>query len=291
MTKRLKRDFFGFLIASRIPNLFIIGATQYLSAIFLVHDFEGKGEHILSFSFFLLVLSTTFIAAGGYIINDYYDQKIDMINRPNRVIVGTIFRRRLAMLSHVILTLSGISLGFYLSIQIGAVHLLSSFLLWYYSNFLRRITLIGNLVVSGLTGLTLLIVAVYFQSNEIVLYAYALFSMAIVLIREVIKDIEDVKGDAAFGCESIPVIFGIRGAKAFIYLVCIGSGALLISFLITIDNWLVRYFFIGLIPVFVWFIYRLIIADQKRDYKLLIRFTNVIIISGLVSMILIKSWT
>ncbi|MFY0605762.1 MAG: geranylgeranylglycerol-phosphate geranylgeranyltransferase [Cyclobacteriaceae bacterium] len=290
MARKLRHDFLGFLYASRIPNLFIIGATQYFSAIFLVGDFQDKHNQVFGLEFLLLVVSTVCIAAGGYIINDYYDQKIDMINRPERVIVGVRFRRRLAMLSHLMLTFVGIIIGFYLDVKVGAVHVFSSFLLWYYSNYLRRITLLGNLVISGLTGLTLLIVAVYFHRHEILLYVYAAFSMSIVLIREIIKDIEAVKGDAAFGSESIPVIFGVRGAKLFIYFICVGSSALLVSFLWTVENWLVRYYFIGLIPIFGWFIYRLIIADQKKDYKILIQATNVIIVTGIVSMILIQSW-
>ena len=290
MKRLIRYDFVGFLIASRIPNLVIIGATQYLTAIFLVSDYPNKYQQVSSLGFFIMCLSTVMIAAGGYIINDYYDQKIDMVNRPDKVVVGTMFRRRLAMLAHIVLTLGAITVGFYLNTKVGVVHIISSFFLWYYSNQLRRITLIGNLVIAFLTGLTLLMVCVYLGRNEILVYIYASFSMAITLIREVLKDIEDVKGDSTFGCESIPVIFGIRGAKLFIYLVIGGSGAFLLSFLITIDNWLVRYYFLALLPIFIWFIYKLIYADRQRDYQRLISFTNLIILSGLISMILLKPW-
>ncbi len=290
MKRLIRYDFVGFLIASRIPNLIIIGATQYLTAIFLVADYPKKYEQITSFGFLMMSISTVMIAAAGYIINDYYDQKIDMVNRPEKVVVGTMFRRRLAMLAHIVLTLGAISIGFYLNPKVGVVHIFSSFFLWYYSNQLRRITLIGNLVIAFLSGLTLLMVCVYLGRNEILVYIYASFAMAIALIREVLKDIEDVKGDSAFGCESIPVIFGIRGAKLFIYLVIGGSGAFLLSFLITIDNWLVRYYFLALFPIFIWFIYKLVYADRQRDYQSLISFTNLIILSGLISMILLKPW-
>lgn len=290
MIRLLKYDFIGFLKASRIPNLIIIGATQYLTAIFLVNDYPGKGPAILSIGFFLMVCSTVMIAAGGYIINDYFDQKIDMINRPDRVIVGVTFRRRLAILAHIFLTFAGISLGFYLDIKIGVIHIFSSFCLWYYSNSLRRITLFGNLIIAFLTSLTLLVVIVYLGRNETLVYLYSLFAMAIILIREVIKDIEDVKGESAAGCLSIPVIWGIRGAKIFIYLVAISSAGILISFLITVENWVVIGYFSLLLPLFLWFIYKLVIADRQRDYKLLITVTNIIIFTGLLSMIMIKPW-
>lgn len=290
MKRLIRYDFVGFLIASRIPNLIIIGATQYLTAILLVGDFPGKYQRIKSPGFFIMALSTGMIAAAGYIINDYYDQKIDMINRPTKVVVGTMFRRRLALLSHAVLTVSAIGMGFYLDVKIGVVHLFSSFFLWYYSNYLRRITLIGNLIISFLTGLTLLMVPIYFDRGEPMVYVYSLFAMAITLIREVLKDIEDLKGDATFGCQSVPVIFGIRGAKLFIYLVTFASAGLLVSFMIALDNWGVRIYFMALFPFFLWFIYRLIWADRQKEYTSLITFTNLIILSGLVSMIFIKVW-
>lgn len=288
--KKLFRDFIGFISASRVPNLFVIVITQYLTAIFLIHDFPGFSRILWSEYFFLLVFSTVLIASGGYIINDYYDQKIDMINRPGRVIIGTKLSRRMAMFFHFLVSATGVGIGFFLDIKIGIIHLFSAFFLWFYSNYLRRITLIGNIVISILTGVTLLIVLVFFERSENLVYAYTLFSMAIVLIREVLKDIADVKGDAAFGCESIPVIFGVRSAKIFIYLVSAGSVGMLITFLIAVDSWFVRYYFMALAPVFIYFLYRLVIADTQRQYNYLIQFTNVIIFSGLLSMIFIKTW-
>lgn len=290
MKRIIRYDFLGFLIASRIPNLFIIGATQYLTAILLVSDFPHKYDWVKSWHFFIMAISTGMIAAAGYIINDYYDQKIDMINRPDKVVVGTMFRRRLALLAHGILTILAIGMGFYLGIKMGAIYLFAAFSLWYYSNYLRRITLIGNLIIAFLTGLTLLMVPIYFDRNEPMVYVYSLFAMAITLIREVLKDIEDLKGDSAFGCQSIPVIFGIRGAKFFIYAVSLGSAAMLVTFLIALDNWTVRFYFMALLPVFIEFIFRLYQADRRKEYTSLITFTNLIIFSGLISMILIKVW-
>ncbi len=290
MKRIVRYDFVGFLLASRIPNLLIIGATQYLTAFFLVSDYQQKLNQLTSVGFFIMVVSTVMIAAAGYIINDYYDQKIDMVNRPDKVVVGVLMRRRLALFTHFSLTAGALGLGFYLSIKIGVIHAFSSFFLWYYSNQLRRLTLLGNVVISFLTGLTLLMVSIYLGRNEILVYIYAVFAMSITLIREVLKDMEDVKGDSAFGIESLPVIFGIRGAKIFIYLVISVSGAFLVSFLIAIDNWLVRYYFMALLPIFTWFIYKLILADRQKDYQRLISFTNLIILSGLISMVLIKTW-
>ena len=230
MIRLLTRDLPGFLMASRIPNLFIISITQILAALYLIKNIPDVNQSIFSLRFFLLTFSTLLIAAGGYIINDYYDQKIDMINRPKKVVVGTLFRRRLAMLAHSFLSLAGIGVGFWLDIKIGAIHVFSAFGLWYYSNHLRRLPIIGNLTISFMTALTLLIVAVFFHSHQPLIYVYALLAFFTVFIREVIKDIEDVKGESAVGCQTIPVVWGIRGAKVFIYLMILAGTIFLVSF-------------------------------------------------------------
>lgn len=287
MIRLIKYDFVGFLLASRIPNLLIIGSTQYLTAIFLVSDFSKKKNILGSLDFLLLTVSTILIAAGAYIINDYYDQKIDMINRPEKVVVGTKLRRRLAMAAHAGLSITGVCLGFLIKVEIGVIHIFSTFSLWYYSNSFRRLPIIGNLIVAFMSGLTLLLVPIFLGRNEPIVYVYAIFAMSIILVREIIKDIEDVKGDSTFGCQSIPVVWGIRGAKIFILLIIVGGGLFLVSFLIIIDNWLVRYYFMALLPIFIWFVYKLSLADRKSEFERLRNFTNLIIFTGLISMIII----
>lgn len=287
MRRVIKYDFVGFLRASRIPNLLIIGSTQYLAIVFLVSPFAGKERVISSLGFFMMVVSTLLIAAGGYIINDYFDQKIDMVNRPEKVVVGTLFRRRLAMVAHLILTLLGIGLGFYIKPAVGIVHLFSSFSLWHYSNSLRRLPIIGNLTIAFMAGLSLLLIPVYLGRNEMLVYIYAVLAMAIVLIREVIKDIEDVKGDATFGCQSIPVVWGVRGAKVFIYIVIFGGTSFLLTFLVLIKNPIVQYYFLFLMPLFGYFILKLARADRQKEYNQLTYFTNLIIFTGLISMFFI----
>ncbi len=287
MIRLLTTDLPGFIKASRIPSLVIICITQVFTALFLVENVADKYSIIHSISFYLLIASTLIVAAAGFIINDYYDQKIDMINRPKKVVVGTKFRRRLAMLSHVMLSFIGISIGFLLDIRIGAIHIFSTLGLWYYSNHLRRLPIIGNLTISFLTSLTLLIVAVFFRKHEPLIYVYSLFAFLTVFVREIIKDIEDVKGEEAAGCQTIPVVWGIRGAKVFIYLLICGGSFFLVTFLISTESQLVKFYFMFLIPVFGWFIYKLARSDRQKHYAQLRTITNLIILSGLISMSLI----
>ncbi|HEY0771134.1 MAG TPA: UbiA family prenyltransferase, partial [Sphingobacteriaceae bacterium] len=149
-----KRSFLEALLRlTRAGNLFIIAFAQYFTAGCLI------GLHTLKdFNLFLVVSSTVMIAAAGYIINDYYDVKIDYINKPERVVIGKTITRRYAILFHIILSAAGILIGTIVSLKIGAVNVLSVFLLWLYSNSLKRIAFVGNFTVALLTGLSILLV-------------------------------------------------------------------------------------------------------------------------------------
>jgi 4-hydroxybenzoate polyprenyltransferase len=283
MTIKL-REISGFLIASRIPNLLIIAFTQIATAYFLIGI---EKERIITIEFLLLLLSTGFIGAGGYIINDYFDQKIDMINRPSQVVVGPDLRRRIALISHATLSISGILIGFFIDPFIGIVHVFSAGALWTYSGVIRRVLLLSTLTISFLTILTILLVMIYYRQISLLATVYALFGCATVFIRETLKDIISAKGEQVFGVQSVPIVWGMRGAKLIILLVC-GAGITLLSvYLLSIPNWTVRIFFAGLLPFIFWFIIKLIKADRFKDFKTLKVFIDAIIISGLVSICLI----
>lgn len=277
----LIKNFFGFFRASRVPNLFVMAFVQALSAKFIL---SISINEIISKDFFALVLSTVMVAAAGYIINDYYDQKIDMINRPQKVIVGISLGRRFAIILHIILSILAVIIGWFLSPSIAVIHITSTFLLWYYSNSLRRLPLIGNLVIASLSGLILLIVGIFFEQTDSVIIVYAFFAFFISIIREMVKDIEDVKGEAAFGCKTIPVLWGIRVAKMVILVTSFIGVLLLGYFLIQMATSSVRFYFLGLTPVFIWFLYLLLKSDTQRHYRSLHTACNWIIFFGMISI-------
>ena len=274
----------GFITASRVPNQLIIAFTQVTTGLILLGQ---PLESILSHDFILLILTTQMIAAGGYIINDYYDQKIDMINRPDRVIVGIKLRRRFALLAHLLLTVLAVIIGYWIDPLMGLIHLFSGTVLWLYSNQLRRLPFFGNLAIATLSGMIFLIVSVFFRTQSNLVMIYSFFAFTITLIREIIKDIEDVKGEAAFGCKTLPVIWGIQGAKIAIYLISI-VGISLVAFLLWLTkSLLLAYYFMALGPVFGWFLWKLIKADTRQHFVSLHHFCNLIILSGLVSIFLL----
>lgn len=281
--KTLTKDISGFFIASRIPNLIIIALTQVITAFFLmkvpVHD-------LLNLRFGLFVLSTSMIGAGGYIINDYFDQKIDMVNRPESVVVGTSLRRRLALLAHMMLTIGGIGLGFMIDPMIGAVHVFSSGALFTYSAGLKKLLLIGTLTIAFLASLSLLIVMVYFREFNLLVVTYALFGCVTVFIRESLKDIISAKGESVFGVQSVPIVWGIRGAKISVFIAGVSGVSMLSFYLLSVESWIVKFFFMGISLIILWLFYRLAIADKIKDFEKIRKSIDVIILLGLISILL-----
>lgn len=282
--KITSKEVIGFLTASRIPNLLIIGLTQFITAYYLL---DIPLWALLKVNFQLFMLSTGMIGAAGYIINDYFDQKIDMVNRPGKVIIGTTFRRRLALFSHIVLTLAGIGIGFMIDPAVGAVHIFSSGALWTYSAVLKRGILLGTMTISFLTCLTLLLVLIYFRAFSLLVVAYALFGCVIIFIRESIKDIISAKGEIQFGIQSVPIVWGVRGAKLVVFLAGIAGIGLLSFYLWSVPNWNVRYFFFGVLLLILWIAFKLTKADKISDFKQIKVYVDVIIIAGLFSMLLV----
>lgn len=263
----------------RFWNLAIIVFAQGFTAYFLV-----GGNTLFVPQLYVLVLSTVLIAAAGYIINDYYDVKIDLINKPERVVVGKSIRRRYALLFHWALSFIGVSLGFLLSWKIAVVNFFSGFLLWWYSNLLKRKPFVGNFSVALLTGLSVYVVAVLFDPFNKLILVYSFFSFFITLIREIIKDIEDLKGDNTFGCQTLPIIWGIRKTKTFIYLL-----ALIHVLAIVYFNSLYVWLPVWILTVFVFFpvsflVLRLTFADTVKDFSKLSLYCKIILLLGVLSM-------
>jgi len=214
VAKILRPSFiYNYLKLIRAINLFMVGLTQYVTALFLLSTNGDWSEILRDTNFFLMVSATVMITSAGYLINDYYDIKIDFVNKPDRVVVGKELRRRWVILGHTALNITAIAIGFYISIPIGIIMFGAAFMLWLYSNQLKRLAFIGNFVVAILTGTTLILVAEYFHERAYIIACYAIFAAYITLVREIIKDTEDMKGDARFGCKTIPIVMGVAKTK------------------------------------------------------------------------------
>lgn len=264
---------------TRFWNLLIIGLAQYFVARYLIAP-----ESVFDVRLFELTFSTMLIAGAGYVINDYYDVKIDLINKPERVIIGKSIPRRYALLFHTVLSLTGIAMGFWLSWRIGLINLFSTFMLWLYSNALKRLPFIGNFTVALLTGISVFVVNVLFPPLLILTGIYSGFAFFMTLVREIIKDLEDLKGDDTFGCKTLPIVWGIRKTKFFTYFLLILFAAVVFG----VHQWVsplpmmffAWFLFLPAMVLFAW----LIRADTRKDFYQLSQFCKIIMVAGILSM-------
>lgn len=238
---KVKQDRFliSLLRLVRWPNLLIVALTQsmifyvLIGSVYRRHDATAALEPFL---FILLVFTTVLISAAGYVINDYFDVRTDRINKPEKLIIGKSIPRRNAIKLHFIINAIVIVSGFFLSWKVGSFRLgllfpLGVITLWFYSERYKRKVLVGNLTVAVMSAMVVLVVwlfeffALRLQPDKFMtvytsiglvsrmVLAYVGFAFLLTLVREIIKDVEDLEGDAATGCRTLPVVYGTGFAR------------------------------------------------------------------------------
>jgi 4-hydroxybenzoate polyprenyltransferase len=279
---------------------------------------KGTGEEIpmtLQFpwyDFLLLVAATVFITAGGYVINDYFDIKTDLINK-GKVIVGTKIPRRQAMMFHNIFNIAGVAAGFYISwkagyIWLGALFLVVSGLLYFYSASYKRQFLIGNIIVAILTAMVPLLVVFYewpalykyYIVNAITLPemnfifywvgGFALFAFITTLTREIIKDIEDFEGDIAYGRNTVPVVIGVVSSKIVsVCLIIITVGLLYLAWYFFInDRITLIYLSVAVVLPLLYVIYKVAISKNREQLHSASSIMKIVMLTGILYSVVVK---
>lgn len=283
-----------FLRLIRVNNLIIISATQIFAYYFLTPNLSHT--QLFQEDFLLLLISTFLVAAAGYIINDYMDVRLDLINKPSKVIVGNSISRRWAMFLHIVLNIMAILLALLINKKIALLVFICAFSLWLYSQFLKKTYLAGNILVALLTAFTLWIMHI-FQEDMMVagIWVYGIFAFATTLIREIIKDTEDLRGDQNFKCRTLPIVLGVRKTKEILLVLHLTVIGLTIAFCtsfvaLSYSSYKIYVMFLMymlilvIIPMFamVWFIKT---ADVKRDFSRLSSLSKWIMMAGIISMV------
>ncbi len=284
---KLKTHIGTFVLAGfrlvRIPNLIILVLTSIMVYLYLVQP-NPDWHALLHVKIWLLITSVVFTAAAGYVINDYYDIKIDYVNKPKRVVVGRIIARRTAIFLHTALNFIAVVFGILVSWQVCLSVFLSSLLLWYYGNSLKRKPLSGNIVVAFLAGFSIYIIGMLREDESRTIVLFSIFAFMISLIREVIKDMEDMKGDLAHGCKTLPILIGEQKTKGVVFI--------LIFILVTmIGVWfypqnenLVMYCGVVLFPLIIMLIIGLLVAKDTHQYRRISRLCKWIMLAGVLSI-------
>ena len=303
----------------RWKNLLFIALTQFLFYYCIIVPTLPISYYLLTDTltqplFLLLVISSIFIAAAGYIINDYFDINIDRINKPDKMVVEKIINRRWAILLHWLITTIGLILSLYIGFKtsfiVFIVNVLCTLLLWFYSTTFKRKLLSGNIIISLLTAWTVLVLYfatnivyhaskglspdIYAAFNRIFKFAvlYGGFAFIISLVREVVKDIEDMEGDAKYNCKTMPIVWGIPTSKVFagVWLVVLIGTLSIVQFYAFQLGWLLISFYCLLVVVFplLWILRKLYVAQNIQQYHKLSQVIKLVMLLGILSLLFFK---
>jgi 4-hydroxybenzoate polyprenyltransferase len=300
----------------RYPNLIFIALTQslfYYCVIVPSFAAVGQVDPLGIEGLLYIIAASIFIAAAGYIINDYFDLNIDRVNKPGKLVVDTFIKRRWAILWHLGFSLIGIILSAVVSYRLAnplpvLFNVITVFLLWFYSTSFKKQVLVGNIIISLLTGWVVLVL--YVAVNPVDLrpvdnvsfrvlsrvYKFAVlyggFAFIISLVREVIKDMEDIQGDAKYNCRTMPIVWGLPASKMFVavwLIVLLCSLIILQVYALQLRWWWsVLYSIIFIITPLVVILKKLFPAVEPVHFHELSTLIKIVMLTGIISMLFIK---
>ena len=268
-------------------NIPIIALAQYLSAIFILAPEKRALSVILDFNLFIIVLASSLTIASGYIINNFYDSKKDLINRPNKSKLDRLVSQKTKLQVYFTLNFIVFFIAFFVSWRAVLFFSVYIFLIWFYSHKIKKQPFIGNLMASFLAVLPFFAILLYYKNFYEVIFAHATFLFIIILIREMIKDLENLKGDLANGYSTIPIVYGESVSKKIIIILAI-STLIPVYFLVNLYDvgYMDIYFYICLI-LLILFGVKLSKSNTKEEYNQLHNLLKIIIVAGVFCIILI----
>ena len=287
-TKHILMKIISMFSVVRGYNIPVIIAAQYLSAIFILAP-EKRALHILlDFTLFLLVIASSLSIASGYIINNFYDSKKDIINRPNKSQLDRLVSQKTKLQVYFSVNFIVAIIASFISFRALLFFSTYIFLIWFYSHKLKKIIFIGNLTASLLAVLPFFGIVLYYKNIYPEIFAHATFLFLLILIREIIKDLENMTGDIANNYNTIPAKFGETTAKKTITFLTLAT-LVPIYFLIEIYDvgYMDIYFYASLL-ILISFLFQLWKSNHKKQYILLHNILKFLIVSGVFCIILIN---
>jgi 4-hydroxybenzoate polyprenyltransferase len=269
-------------------NIPIIALAQYLSAIFIMASEKRALDVLLDFNLFIIVLVSGLTIASGYIINNFYDSKKDLINRPNKSQLDRLVSQKTKLQVYFMVNFVVFLLAFFVSFRAVLFFSTYIFLIWFYSHKLKKITVVGNLTAAFLAVLPFFAILLYYKNLYPEIFAHATFLFLLILIREMIKDLENLQGDIANDYQTIPVLYGEIFAKKIITALTV-STLIPIYYLIEIFEvgYMDLYFYVSLI-ILIFFLQKLWKSNGKPDYLKLHNILKFLVVSGVFCIVLIN---
>ncbi|MEZ0006069.1 4-hydroxybenzoate polyprenyltransferase [Flavobacterium sp. 28YEA47A] len=279
-------------------NIPVIVLAQYLSAIFILAPENTRAlDVILDINLFILVLVSSFCIASGYIINNFYDAQKDLINRPNKSMLDRLVSQKTKLYVYFGLNFLAVFLAYFVSWRVSIFYSAYIFLIWFYSHKLKKYPIIGNLTASLLAIFPFFGILLYFFKGQYqeydwqkigIIFGHASFLFLLILIREMVKDLENMKGDFVSDYKTIPVVYGESVSKKVITVLTILT---VIPVYVLVDiyevGYMVIYFYICLMTL-IFFLLKLWKSNTRNEFLKLHNLLKFIIVAGVFCIVLIE---
>lgn len=268
-------------------NILIVVIAQYLTSIYILAHDKTLREVVFDVNLLMLVLASAATIAGGYIINNFYDSEKDLINRPQKSMLDKLVSQNTKLSFYFVLNFLAVIMVSAVSFKAVVFFSLYIFAIWFYSHKLKKMPIIGNITSAVLTITPFFAIFMYYRNFEHVIFVHAAFLFLIVSMRELVKDLENIKGDLALNYKTIPIVYGVKASKIML---TIFSALTLIPAYLLINRYPIGkmdYFFYLSLVLLIAFLLLLFKSNTKSQYLILHNILKFIIVSGVFSILLI----
>jgi len=286
--KHVLLKFFSMFSVVRGYNILIIVLAQYLTSIYILAHDKPLGQVIFDLNLLMLVLASSATIAGGYIINNFYDFEKDLINRPQKFMLDRLISQNTKLSFYFTLNFIAVIMASYVSFKSVVFFSIFIFAIWFYSHKLKKLPIIGNLSSAILTITPFFVVFIYYKNFETIIFVHATFLFLIIAMRELVKDLENIKGDLALNYKTIPIVYGEKTSKRMLTIFTLLTFIPIYFIVNSFDIGHMYYFFYLSIILLIVFLILLWKSKTKTHYLLLHNILKFIIVSGVFSILLIN---
>ncbi|MDO5978170.1 geranylgeranylglycerol-phosphate geranylgeranyltransferase [Flavivirga spongiicola] len=285
--KHILLKFFSLFSVVRGYNILIIVIAQYLTSIYILAHNKPLNQVVFDLNLFMIVLASSVTIAGGYIINNFYDSEKDLINRPIKSRLDRLVSQNTKLSFYFVLNFLAVIMASYVSFKAVVFFSIYIFGIWFYSHKLKKLPFIGNLTSAILTITPFFAIFMYYKNFETVIFVHAMFLFLVISIRELTKDLENIKGDLVQNYKTIPITYGEKASK---YMLTFLSGLTLIPTYLLLFKYEVGhmylYFYLSTL-LLLGFLVLLWKSKTKTHYLILHNTLKFIIVLGVFSILLI----
>jgi len=285
--KHVLLKFFSMFSVVRGYNILIIVIAQYLTSIYILAYDKSLRDVVFDLNLLMLVLASSATIAGGYIINNFYDSEKDLINRPQKSMLDKLVNQNTKLVFYFVLNFVAAIMASYVSFRAVIFFSLYIFAIWFYSHKLKKLPIVGNLTSAILTITPFFAVFIYYKNFETVIFVHALFLFLIIAMRELTKDLENIKGDLVHNYKTIPIVYGEKTSKWMLNILAVLTIMPTYLLIYNFNIGKMNYFFYLSIILLSLFLILLWKSNRKAHYLILHNILKFIIVAGVFSILLI----